>query len=183
MLWTTAVLSASNISSSLCVFRAVDREIVETYPIGHGSQCGSMPNRETAVEVSHEIFFFEAFAFAERHACVEIPDIPAIGDRHVAGIRPSIDEDDSIFAKQTIIVGIIDEARHEKFQLRSFCEISDYCGAIIELGEPDAGMRTTRPDDDRKLQLGRNVRKQEIRLSHIRQLSPAHRCGCRDIKP
>ena len=50
-----------------------------------------------------KVCFFETLARAVRHSGVEIPDVPAIGDRHVAGVRPAIDEDDAVLAKQAIV--------------------------------------------------------------------------------
>src|ERR1700680_2842392 len=77
-------------------------------------------------------------AFAECHICVEVPDIPTIGDRHVASIGPAIDHDDAIFAEQAIIAGIVDEARNKKFLLRSFLEISADRGAVVDLCQSGA---------------------------------------------
>ena len=74
-------------------------------------------------------FFFAALAFAERHAGVEVPDIPAVGDRHMAGIGPAIDENNAIFAEQTVVPGIIDKAGDEEFLLRPVREISGDHGA------------------------------------------------------
>src|SRR5450631_1412818 len=106
-----------------------------------------MPARKADVEGAHEGFFFETFLRAVGHPGVEIPDIPAIGDRHVACIRPAVDEDDAILAKQAVVVGVVDKTRHEKFLLRPLREIYRYRGAIVELGETDAGMRAARPHD------------------------------------
>ena len=63
MLWTIAVLSASNISNDpVSGFRAVDREIIETDPLGDSGQRGRMAAREADVECAHEGFFFETLA-------------------------------------------------------------------------------------------------------------------------
>ena len=134
MLWTTAVLSASKISSDpSLVFRAIDREIIETDPVGDAGQRGRMAARETDVEGAHEGFFFETLGGARRHSRVEIPDVPAIGDRHVAGVRPAIDEDDPVLAKQTVLIGVIDKARDEEFLFLPLVEIALERGAIVEL--------------------------------------------------
>ena len=102
---------------------------------------------------------FEALAVAEGHAGVEIPDVPAIGDRHVAGIGPAVDEDDAVFAKQTVGTGIVDEAGDEEFLLRPLREISADRGAIVDPGEPDAGMRTARPHDHAEIRSRRRCRR------------------------
>src|SRR3984885_10742981 len=104
-----------------------------------------MASDERLIEAAHKVFLLEALAFAESHAGVEVPDIPAIGDRHMAGIGPAIDDDDAVFAKQAVVVGVVDEARDEEFLLRPFQKISADCGGIVDPGEPDAGMRTQWP--------------------------------------
>jgi len=81
----------------------------------------------------------------------------AIG--HMACVRPAIDEHDAILAEQSVFVGVIDEARNEEFLLVAFHKVSIDRGAIVELGEPDARMRTAWTNDDWKLKLGRNIRK------------------------
>src|SRR5476649_712155 len=111
-----------------------------------------MPAREADVEGAHESFFFETLGRAVHHPGVEIPDIPAIGDRHVACVRPAVDEDNAILAKQAVIVGVVDKARDEKTLLRPRCKIFRYRGTIVEFGKPEAGMRTARTDNDRKLE-------------------------------
>src|SRR5271163_1795165 len=117
-----------------------------------------MANHKTAVEVAHEVCFFAALAFAERHARVEIPDVAAVGDCHVAGVSAAIDEDDAVFAIESVIAGIIDKARDEEFLLRVLRQISAERALIVDLGEASAGMRAARPDDDRKLQVGGYLR-------------------------
>src|SRR5258708_22786121 len=134
------IVRLENQQFSALAFRAVDREIIEAYSIDDGVQGVSMANCEATIEGAHEVFFFAALAFAESHICVEIPDVPPIGYRHVATIWPAIDDDDTILAKQAIIVGVIDETRDEKFLLRSFREISADRGAIVDLGQSDARM-------------------------------------------
>src|SRR5260221_8675257 len=124
--------------------------------------------READIEGMHEGLFFETLGCTVGHSRVEVPDIPAIGDRHVARVRPAVDENDAVLAKQAVIAGVIDEARDEEFLLLTFCEISIDRGAVIDLGEPDARMRSARPDDDRKLELRRNVGKPQSGLSHLR---------------
>ena len=106
MLCTTAVLSASKISNSpSLVFGAVDREIVEADSFDHGGQRALMAHAKCLIERAHEVFLFEALAFAKSHAGVEVPDVPAIGDRHMAGIGPAVDDDDAVFAKQAVLAG------------------------------------------------------------------------------
>jgi hypothetical protein len=153
---------------SALVFRAVDREIVETDPIGHAGQRRLMAAREADVEGAHERLFLETLGCTVGHPRIEIPDIPTIGDRHMACVGPAIDENNAVLAKQAVLVGVIDEARDEEFLLRPFRKISSDRGAIIDFGEPDARMRTARPNDDRRPELGCNVREQKIRLSDIR---------------
>ena len=134
------------------VFRAVDREIVEADSCGHAGQCSPMPARETDVERAHERLFFETLRCAFRHPCIEIPDVPAIGDRHVTRVRPPFDEGNTVLAKQSIFARVVDKAGYEKILFRPFLEIAIDRVAIVEFGEPDAGMRTARADDERKLQ-------------------------------
>src|SRR6202035_5194609 len=133
----------------------VDREIVETYAFDHGGQRAPMASGESGIEGAHEVCLLQALAFAESHAGVEVPDVPAIGDRHVAGIGPAVNDDDTVFAKQAVIAGVVDETRDEEFRLRPHLEISADRGAIVYPGEPDAGMRTQRPDNDRKFDVSR----------------------------
>src|SRR5881275_999871 len=126
-----------------------------------------MAVRKTDVERTHERFFFETLGCAVGHSRVEIPDIPLTGDRHVAGVRPTFHEDDPVLAEQAILAGVVDEARDKKFLLRPCLEISADRGSIIELGEPDARMRTAWPDDGRKLQLGSKLAERKTRRRHL----------------
>src|ERR1700733_11500318 len=121
-----------------------------------------MASDERLIEAAHKVFLLEALAFAESHAGVEVPDIPAIGDRHMAGIGPAVDDDDAVFAKQAVIVGVVDEARDKEFLLRPLRKISADRGAIVNPGESCAGMRTQRPHDDRKFEVSRKARKSRI---------------------
>src|SRR5260370_22324820 len=109
----------------------------EDWAVDYWGQGALVSSRERAVEAAHEILFFAALAFAKCHICVEVPDIPTIGDRHVAGIGPAIDDDDPVFAKQAVIVGVIDEARDEEFLLQPVRKKSIDRRPIIELGAPD----------------------------------------------
>src|SRR5215475_5488080 len=116
-----------------------------------------MPARESSVEGAHERLFFETLRWAFRHPCVEIPDVPPIGDRHMTRVGPPFDEDDAVLSKQPIFVRVVDKAGHEIILFRPFLEITIDRGAIVEFGEPDAGMRTARPDDERKLSRERDL--------------------------
>jgi hypothetical protein len=144
--------------------RAVEREIIETYAIDQRSECALVTNRKAAVEVAHEVRFLAALAFAERHAGVEIPDVPAVGDCHVAGVSATIDEDDPVFAIEAVVTRIIDEARDEEFLLRALRQISAERAIIVDPGEASAGMRTARPNDDGKPQVCGYLRQPCVRL-------------------
>src|ERR1700691_5839211 len=116
-----------------------------------------MARGERPIERAHEAFLFSALAFAEGYAGIEVPDVPAIGDRHMAGIGPAVDHDDAVFAKQAVIAGVVDEARDKEFLLRPLRKISADRGVIVDPGESDAGMRTHRPHNDRKSEVNRRV--------------------------
>src|SRR5581483_12275762 len=96
------------------------------------------------VEGAHERLFFETLGRIAGHSGVEVPDVPSCGDRHVTRIGPAVDEDEAILAKLSVGAGIVDKARNEEFLLGSRCQITLECGAIVELGEPDARMRAAR---------------------------------------
>src|SRR4051812_37372863 len=128
------------------VFRTIDREIVEAYSFDHLRQRSPVARHEQFIEPAHEDRLFAALAFAEHHARVEIPDVPLLSDRHVTGIWPAIDHNNSIFAKQAVAAGIINEAGKKEFLLRSLLKISSHCGTGIDLGKANAGMGSTRPD-------------------------------------
>ena len=83
----------------------------------------------------------------------------------------------------TVIAGVVDETRDEEFRLRPRQKISADRGAIVDPGEPDTGMRTQRPDNDRKFEVSRKVRKPRIRLRQLRQLRPRRGRRHRDIQP
>src|SRR6185312_7088644 len=100
------------------------RKIVETDAFDHGGERMPMASGESLVEGAHEVFLLKALAFAESHAGVEVPDVPAIGDRHMAGIGPPVDDDDAVFAKQAVATGIVDKARDKEFRLRPLRKIS-----------------------------------------------------------
>ena len=110
---------------SALVFGAIDREIVQAYSIGHIGQRGPMPARKSGVERAHERLFFETLRCVFRHPRVEIPDIPAIGDRHMTRVRPPFDESNTVLAEQSILACIVDKAGHEKILFRPFLEDND----------------------------------------------------------
>src|SRR5215210_9193510 len=112
-----------------------------------------MAPRKADLEGVHEGLFFETLGRTVRHSGVQVPDIPAGGDRHVASVRTAFDEYEPVLAKQPVLARIVDEARDEKFLLRPRREVFADCCAIVQLGETDACMRAARPDDHRKLQL------------------------------
>src|SRR5258705_7248761 len=116
------------------VFRAIDCEIVEAYPLDHAGQRSPVARHEQLVESAHEERLFAALAFAEHHARVEIPDVPLLGDPHVTGIGPAVDHNDSVFAEEAVAAGIIDEAGKEELLLRSLLKISNHRRAGIDLG-------------------------------------------------
>src|SRR5262249_21526666 len=123
---------------------------------GHLSQWAAMGTRESDVECAHEPLFLETLGRASRHPCIEIPDVPAIGDRHVTCVRSPLDENDAVFAKQSVCARVVDKAGYEKLLLRPFCEIAIDRVVIVEFGEPHAGMRPARADNDRKPCPGRD---------------------------
>src|SRR5581483_10548521 len=91
------------------VLRTVDREIIKTYPLGKRGKRGSVAKREIMVEVAHEPFFFEPLAGIECHARVEIPNVPTVRYRHVAGVGLAADKGDPVLAELAVAAGIIDE--------------------------------------------------------------------------
>ena len=137
---------------------------------------------EIMIEVAHEAFFFKPLLHVERHAGVEIPNVPAVRDRHVASIGFAGDEHDPVFAEQAICIRIIDEAGGEELLLHAFGKISRKRGAIFDPAKPDAGMRAARPHDDRKLQLSRNGGNIRLRLRGRLALRAAHGDGCGNIE-
>jgi len=76
----------------------------------------------------------------------------------VAGIGPAVNDDEPIFSKQAVVAGVIDETRDKELLLRPFRKIPADRGAIVEFRKTNAGMRTAGTDDDRKLQLSRDLR-------------------------
>src|SRR5580692_6873052 len=123
-----------------------------------------MTLRKAGIERLHESFFFTALVSALRHAGVEIPDIPAIGDGKMTPIGLSIDQDDAIFPEQPVVAAIIDKARHEKHVFRMFTEIAFDRAGVVKLRKTFAGMRTARPDNNGKRKIGSDVGKCERRL-------------------
>ncbi len=129
-----------------------------------------MARREGMIEVAHEGRLFRTLLFAERHVGVEIPDVPAVGDRHVAGVSFAVDHRETIFAVEPVRVHVVDEARDEEILFVPFGKIGCERCRVVELGEPDAGMRAARPRDHRKAQLTRDVLAGDLSLGEIRQL-------------
>ena len=99
-----------------------------------------MTLRKTGIERLHESLFLASLARARRHACVEIPDIPAIGDGKMAGIGPSVDQNDAIFSEQAVVATIIDKARREEQVLRMLAEIAFDRADVVKLCKTSAGM-------------------------------------------
>ena len=151
-------------------FSTVHDEIIETDPRYDGTERGRVAPCETGIESPHETFFFEALGCALRHAGVEIPDVPAIGDRHVASIGAAVDEHDSVLAKQAVFTGIIDETRDEEILLLPFGEIAPKRELVVDLHKPPARMRSSRPDDERKDEASRDVARCERGIGDIQQL-------------
>src|SRR5579871_2342229 len=87
---------------AVAVFRTVDCEIIETDAARDRIQCAAVATRKVAIEIAHETFFFAALLSTERHARIEIPDVPALGDRHMTGKGLSADEHDPVFAEQAV---------------------------------------------------------------------------------
>src|ERR1700722_5670710 len=123
-----------------------------------------MTLRKAGIERLHESLFLTALARALRHACVEIPDIPAIGDGKMTRIRPPIDQDDAIFSQQPVFAAIIDKARCKEQVFGMLAEIALYRARVVELCKTFAGMRTARPDNDGKSKIGSDIGKCERRL-------------------
>ena len=82
-------------------------------------------------------------------------------------IRLAVDEDDTIFAEQPILARIIDEARDEEQFFRTAFEIVRQRRRIVDPGKAGAGMRSARPGDDGKGEIGGNVGKLGGRMHHI----------------
>src|ERR1700753_3209799 len=122
-------------------FGAVHDEIVETDPLRDAGQRRCMAARESRIKSAEEGFFLKALGRALRHAGVEIPDVPAIGDRHVTGVGPAIDEYEPVLAKQAIVVSVVDESRDEEVLLLPLSEIALKRDAIVDLRKPPARMR------------------------------------------
>src|SRR5581483_2037545 len=99
---------------AVAVLGTVDREIIETYPLGNCSKRASVTKREILVEIAHETLFLKALVGIERHARVEIPDVPTVRDRHVARVGLAVDEDDPVLAEQAVAARIIDEGRSKE---------------------------------------------------------------------
>ena len=126
-----------------------------------------MATGEADVERAHKGFFFETLARAGRHSRVEIPDIPASGDGHVACVSLAIDENNSALAKQAVVAGIVDKLRNEEILLVSFDEITRHRGTVIDLRKPRPRMRSARPDDHGKGKIGCDVAERCGRLQQI----------------
>ena len=71
-------------------------------------------------------------------------------------VRSPFDENNTVLAKQLIFARVVDKAGHEKILFRPFLEIATDRVAIVQFGEPHAGMRTARAGDDRELCPGRD---------------------------
>src|ERR1700740_622102 len=109
-----------------------------------------MTAAEADVERAHEGLLLQALGDAGRQPRIEIPDVPAVGDRHVAGKGAPVDEDDAILSEQTVLARIVDETGEEECLLRAAVEILLQRGTVIDLGKTDAGMRSARPYDQGK---------------------------------
>ena len=170
---TTAVLSASKISSEPSLVSAqsigeiVEADACRPSPRAPSDGGGRSRCRRCAMNVSSS----SRLPALARHVGVEVPDLPAVGDRHVAGIGLAVDEDDAIFAEQAVLARIVDEARDEEF-LRPGArrEIALHRRAIVDLGKADAGMRSARPDDDGKGKIARDLGQGFARSRSSRQL-------------
>src|SRR5258708_217947 len=79
-----------------------------------------MAAAEADVESVHEGFFLEALGGTVGHAGVEIPDIPAIGDRHIAFESPAFDEHETVIAKQAVPIRVTDEDGKDEVLRRPF---------------------------------------------------------------
>src|ERR1700759_900896 len=99
-----------------------------------------MPSPKADVEGHHERLLFETLGRTLHHAGVEIPDVPALGDRHVTGVSTAVDEDDAIFAEQTVGARVIDEARDEEQLVVMLAEIARQRRPVVDPGETVAGM-------------------------------------------
>lgn len=139
------------------VLGAIDDEIIEADAPAHLVERVSVARREGAIEVAHEDRLFRTLLLAEGHVGVEIPDVPAVGDRHVAGVGFTVDHRETIFAVEPVGARIVDEARDEEILLVTLGKIGCDRRSIVELREADAGMRAARPRDHRKAQFTRDV--------------------------
>ena len=79
------VVSLEDQQRAIPGFRAIHGEIFESDALGHRRERGSVPAAEIDVEGAHPGLFLAALLGALRHAGVEVPDVPAVGDRHMAG--------------------------------------------------------------------------------------------------
>src|SRR6202000_2912317 len=113
------------------ILRTVDREIMQAHAARDGGKCASVATRKVPIEVAHEALFLPPLLGALRHARVEIPDVPTIGDRHMAGIRFAVDEYDAVFAEPPVGTRIVDKAGDEKRLLASPGKVSRERGATM----------------------------------------------------
>ena len=121
-------------------FRAVHHEVVETNAPGHACQRRMMTAREAEIEGMHEGLFLETLAGTPGHSRVEVPDVPAICDRHVTGVGPAVHEDHAVFAEQAVVAGIVDVPRNKELFFLALIEIARHRLTIIYFGKTDAGM-------------------------------------------
>ncbi len=144
--------------------RTVHGEIIEADAFRHAGKRRLMPAAEADVERAHEGLFLQALGRAVRHSGVEIPDVPAVGDRHVAGVRLAVDEDDPVFAEQAVLARIVDKSRDEELLFFAPFEIARHRRAVVDLGETDTGVRSARPHDDGKGKFGRDAGERFVRF-------------------
>lgn len=168
---------------AVLVLGAIDDEIIEADAPAHLCERRAMACCKGLVEVKHEDGFLRPLLLAERHIGVEIPDVPAVGDRHVAGIGPAVDHRETIFAIETVRAHIVDEARDEEVLLVAPGNIGCERRRVVELGEADAGMRAARPRDHRKAELARDLSASDPPFRQIRQLRTCGVHRCRNVEP
>src|ERR1700745_3799914 len=106
-----------------------------------------MPTPKTDLEGAHERLFLKTLFRARRHAGVEIPDVPAVGDRHVAGIGLAIDESEAVLAEQAVVARIVDETRDKEQLLAALGEVTRHRLGGVDACQARPRMRAARADD------------------------------------
>ena len=103
---------------AVLVLGAIDDEIIEADAPAHLVERDLVARARTRwSKSSMKTASSSPLLLAERHVGVEIPDVPAIGDRHVAGVGLAVDHGETIFAIEPVGARIVDEARDEEILL------------------------------------------------------------------